>query len=373
MRFEVDQSKAAMSTLVNQSKLAVAALAIQSKAATAELANQSKAATTTLANQSKAATAALEQLSKTATAALAHESKTATSAWEKQSESFEAALANHSKAATAALAQTVEESRVMLMNQRSKEVHPHLAPPLLPPLQKEVTVVSVAAAAIVAQAEQADPGEKDENGEERTGRRRRRRRRQEQQQQLVVVKKEEEEMQEPQEPQQQLPVAALPRSAEQILQCPICLDMLTCPVTIGCGHTFCMQCINTEIESRERGDRPCPVCRVRYSLPPRPKHYIFTADDKSHVLDELLKSMLAGSVAIKKEPVAAHNGRSTRSRPSPEYLSRGKSSSGDGAREIGPTTPSDESWDLWGSSPSPQKRKRATPLGAHPTQRLLRW
>ncbi|XP_077003476.1 tripartite motif-containing protein 75-like [Tamandua tetradactyla] len=43
-------------------------------------------------------------------------------------------------------------------------------------------------------------------------------------------------------------------------RCPICLDFLTDPVTIECGHNFCHSCIQQTWENIQ--DRPpCPVCR----------------------------------------------------------------------------------------------------------------
>ncbi|KAF0885347.1 TRI60 protein, partial [Crocuta crocuta] len=41
--------------------------------------------------------------------------------------------------------------------------------------------------------------------------------------------------------------------------CPICLDPLTDPVTIACGHNFCVGCIGQRWEGLEH-ILPCPVC-----------------------------------------------------------------------------------------------------------------
>ena len=43
------------------------------------------------------------------------------------------------------------------------------------------------------------------------------------------------------------------------LQCPVCLLMFRRACTLGCGHTFCADCLQTA--RRLRGDR-CPVCRT---------------------------------------------------------------------------------------------------------------
>ncbi|XP_060094577.1 E3 ubiquitin-protein ligase TRIM7-like [Heteronotia binoei] len=62
-------------------------------------------------------------------------------------------------------------------------------------------------------------------------------------------------------------MASAPPSTEieQEANCPICLEFLTDPVVLGCGHSFCQACITDYCEKWEtRGDLECPVCKFKF-------------------------------------------------------------------------------------------------------------
>ncbi|XP_025055664.1 tripartite motif-containing protein 10-like [Alligator sinensis] len=60
---------------------------------------------------------------------------------------------------------------------------------------------------------------------------------------------------------------ASPRPGQDIqeeIKCPICLEYLTDPVTLECGHNFCRACISDYCEKWEEHESlECPVCRAK--------------------------------------------------------------------------------------------------------------
>nr|XP_048294268.1 E3 ubiquitin-protein ligase TRIM31-like [Myodes glareolus]XP_048294269.1 E3 ubiquitin-protein ligase TRIM31-like [Myodes glareolus] len=53
------------------------------------------------------------------------------------------------------------------------------------------------------------------------------------------------------------------KGASKLLEdviCPICMDILQNPVTIDCGHNFCLQCISQVGKTTE--NLQCPLCKL---------------------------------------------------------------------------------------------------------------
>ncbi|XP_059564688.1 tripartite motif-containing protein 5-like isoform X4 [Myotis daubentonii] len=55
-------------------------------------------------------------------------------------------------------------------------------------------------------------------------------------------------------------------NVKEEVTCPICLELLTEPMSLDCGHTFCQACItaNNRGSMIGQGKSSCPVCRITY-------------------------------------------------------------------------------------------------------------
>ncbi|KAI7810973.1 hypothetical protein IRJ41_008798 [Triplophysa rosa] len=62
-------------------------------------------------------------------------------------------------------------------------------------------------------------------------------------------------------------------------KCPICLELLTDPVSINCGHSFCNSCIQLKWNiDANTGVYSCPLCRQRFSSRPVLGRNVMLAD-----------------------------------------------------------------------------------------------
>ncbi|XP_062399488.1 tripartite motif-containing protein 16-like protein [Sardina pilchardus] len=56
---------------------------------------------------------------------------------------------------------------------------------------------------------------------------------------------------------------------EESFTCPLCLDLLNDPVTIPCGHNFCMRCIEGCWDQEDqKGVYSCPLCKHTFTTRP---------------------------------------------------------------------------------------------------------
>ncbi|XP_076969905.1 tripartite motif-containing protein 6-like [Tamandua tetradactyla] len=87
--------------------------------------------------------------------------------------------------------------------------------------------------------------------------------------------------------------------------CPICRDLLTEPLSIDCGHSFCEACItenSKQSEISQEGQSRCPVCRTSYqSENLRPNRHLAN-------IVERLKEVVLGPGKQPKLSLCVHHG-----------------------------------------------------------------
>ncbi|XP_026990168.2 E3 ubiquitin/ISG15 ligase TRIM25-like [Tachysurus fulvidraco] len=86
---------------------------------------------------------------------------------------------------------------------------------------------------------------------------------------------------------------------EEQLQCSVCLDIFTKPVSTPCGHNFCMACLNKYWDNSQ--NCICPLCKKEYSK--RPQLCVNTFI--SNLAAQFKESLKVKSSSHTKEPPAA--------------------------------------------------------------------
>ncbi|XP_067220674.1 tripartite motif-containing protein 16-like [Chanodichthys erythropterus] len=89
------------------------------------------------------------------------------------------------------------------------------------------------------------------------------------------------------------------------LTCPVCLDLLNNPVTIPCGHSYCMSCITTSWNLEDqRGIYKCPLCSRTFN----PKPVLHTNVMFAEMVEELENTSLQAATPAADPPAVDHTG-----------------------------------------------------------------
>ncbi|KAM4619181.1 E3 ubiquitin-protein ligase TRIM39-like [Polymixia lowei] len=88
--------------------------------------------------------------------------------------------------------------------------------------------------------------------------------------------------------------------SEEQFQCPICLDVLTDPVTTSCGHNFCKACITKYWDNADHCQ--CPMCKNHFEKRPDLKVNAFISEMTSQF--KKLATVEDAAKPLEKSPLA---------------------------------------------------------------------
>ncbi|XP_071823472.1 uncharacterized protein [Apostichopus japonicus] len=90
---------------------------------------------------------------------------------------------------------------------------------------------------------------------------------------------------------------------DEILSCPICLDVLDAPKILQCLHRFCTKCLEDTLRTRAplAGSVQCPICRQDTDLPP---------DGVGGIKDDFVMAAILEKLKLEQELKQRKKGRS---------------------------------------------------------------